>query len=87
MLTYLFYFWLCWVFFAVSGFFSSCSEQGLFSGCGVKASHCSASVAVECRLEAQGPSSCGVLAQLPLDMWHPPGLEIKPVSPAWKVDS
>ena len=31
-------FWLCWVFVAVR-LFSSCDEQGLFSGCGVWASH------------------------------------------------
>ena len=33
-------FWLCWVLVAVWAF-SSCREQGLLSGCGAQASHCS----------------------------------------------
>ena len=37
--TYLFYFWLCWVFLAARAF-SSCSEQGLLCSCGAWASHC-----------------------------------------------
>ena len=32
-------FWLCWVFTAVCEPFSSCSERGLLSRCGVLASH------------------------------------------------
>ena len=35
------YFWLCWVFIAGWGCFSSCSEQGLVSRCGAQASHSS----------------------------------------------
>ena len=34
------YFGRCWVFVAVHRAFSSCSEQGLLSGCGARASHC-----------------------------------------------
>ena len=32
------YFWLCWVFLAAQGLFSSCGEQGLLSSCCVRAS-------------------------------------------------
>ena len=34
------FFWLCWVIFALCRLFSSCSKQGLLSGCGARASHC-----------------------------------------------
>ena len=35
-----FIYWLCWVFIAAQGLFSSCGEQGLLSSCGAWASHC-----------------------------------------------
>ena len=35
-----FYLWLFWVFVAAQTVFSSCSEQGLLSSCGVQAFHC-----------------------------------------------
>ena len=67
---YLFiYFWLCWVFVAARGLFSSCSERGLLfvvvrglltvvaSRCGAQAVGTQASVVVACRL-----SSCGARA-------------------------
>ena len=32
-------FWLCWVFVAASGLFSSCGEWRLLSSCSVRGSH------------------------------------------------
>ena len=81
LLTYLFSFCCAGSFFG-KWVFSRCSEQGLLSSCCGRASPVVASVVVEHRLQAQGLSSCPVLAQLPLDMWHPLGPEIEPVSPA-----
>ena len=49
--------------------FSGCSEQGLLSSCGARASHCSGSLC--CGLSC--PVACGVLVPRP---------GIKPVSPA-----
>ena len=70
--------------------FSSCKDWGLFSSCGVGASHCSglsscgvwalgarASVVVECVL-----SRCGAWTLLPNGTWDFPGLGIEPMSPA-----
>ena len=34
-----FNFWLCWIFTAVHGLFSACSERRLLSSCGERASH------------------------------------------------
>ena len=34
------HFWLCWVFAAPFGLFSSCGNQGLLSSCGAWSSHC-----------------------------------------------
>ena len=75
---YLFiYFWLHWVFIAVRGLLSSCSEWGLLF------------VAVRGLLIAVGSlvaehrlSSCGTRAQLLCSMWNPPGPGLKPMSPA-----
>ena len=49
--------------------FSSCSEWGLFAGCGVEALHCSSllSQITGCRQQTQ--YSCGAQAQLPYSRW------------------
>ena len=86
------YFWLRWVFVAVSGFLYlwhvGFSLRG-FSCCGAQALGTWATVVVACRLSSCGLwalehrlSSCGARAQLLHGMWdlHRPGLE--PVSPA-----
>ena len=46
------YFWLCWVFVAAHGLFSSCGQQGLHSSCSVQASHCCGFSCCEHRLRA-----------------------------------
>ena len=77
LFIYLFiYFWLHWVFVAA---------HGLFSSCGVWASHCGgfsccgawASVVV-----THGLSSCRARASLLRGMWDLPGPGLEPVSPA-----
>ena len=57
------------IFCFCSGFFSSCSKQGLL-------------FAAEHGSRALGLSSCGTGAQLPTGMWNIPGPVIKPVLPA-----
>ena len=49
---FLIYLWLCWVFVAVLGLFSSCCEQGLLSDCGPQVS-CSSGFSC-CRAWALG---------------------------------
>ena len=63
--------------------FSSCSEWGLLSYCGVWASYCSGFSC--CRAWALGHvsfSSCDAGAQLPSGMWNLPGQGIELMSPA-----
>ena len=60
--SFLFYFWLCWVFVAVRGLFSSCNERGLLF---VVVRELLIAVASRCRawaLEHTGFSSCGTWA-------------------------
>ena len=59
-----FHFWLPWVFITVRGLFSTCDEQGLFSGCSTRASHYDGFS--RCRAWAvwHSSSSCGTWAQL-----------------------
>ena len=76
-----------YLFFAVLGLqyclwtFSSCSEQGLLSSCGVQASCCSGFSC--CGAQPLGyvgfSNCCGAQASLPCGMWDPPGPGIEPV--------
>ena len=95
-LIFLIYFWLCWVFVAMLAF-SSCSEWGLLSSCLVQASLVSAHRLQGMQgsvVEAHGLSSCiswaldyrlsswDAWALLLCCIWHFPGSEIEPASPA-----
>ena len=61
--------------------FSSCSEQGLLSGCGAQTSHCSGFYC--CGAPAPEPrlGGCGTQAELLCGMWDLPRPGIEPVSP------
>ena len=73
------------------GLSSSCGERRLLSGCGARASHCSASLVAEHGLwgarasvvEARRLGSCGSRAEF-RGMWvsFPPRSETEPMSPA-----
>ena len=87
------YVWLCSVFMAVHGLFSSSGEWGLLSSYGAQTSHFSGFSC--CRAQVQGRTSissfssralehwlnsCGARAQLLCGMWDLPKSGIKPVS-------
>ena len=55
---FIYYFWLRWVLVALCGLFSSCSEWGIPSSCGVWASRCSGFSCEARALECVGFSSC-----------------------------
>ena len=56
-------FWLCWVFVAASGLFSSCGEWRLLSSCSVRGSHYGGFSC--CRAQALGaPASVVVVPRL-----------------------
>ena len=63
--------------------FSSCSEQGLPSSCGMLVSHCSGfSCSGAQALGHRGFSSWGTGASLPRGLWSLPRPEMEPMSPA-----
>ena len=62
--------------------FSGCSEQGLLSAAVLRLLSGVAPLGAEHRPGARGLRGCSTRAELPCSMWNPPGLGIKPVSPA-----
>ena len=80
---YLFiYFWLCWVFVSVRGFFSSCGKRGSLFIVVRGPLTIAASLVAEHRLQTRRLSSCGSRAQLLRGMWDLPGPGPEPMSPA-----
>ena len=76
------YFWLCWVFVAAWGLFSSCREWGLLSGCGARASLQRLLLLWSTGSRVHKPHSGGSWAWLFHSLWNLPGSGIEPVSPA-----
>ena len=77
----MYYFWLRWVFVALRGLFSSCSEQGLLlvGSCGFLV------VVASLVAEHKGFGSCGTQAQeLPQGTWN---LCLIPYPLHWQADS
>ena len=88
------YLWLCWVFVAMLGLFSSCRKQRRLSSCRARASRCSGFSCGAQVLGRSGFSSCssqtleyrlnshGTQALLLCGMWDLPRSGIEPVSHA-----
>ena len=62
--------------------FSSCSEQGLLSSCGGRASRCSGFSCYRAQALETGLPQCGEWTQLVHSMWNLPRPGIKPVATA-----